>query len=59
MADIYAYILIHYLFQFYVVSMLRLINFTIELADYMMLLDLQCVILNMLFVQSSIPKLII
>ena len=44
------------LFQFYVVWILRLINFTIELTDYMMLLYLQGVTLNMLFVQ---PKLII
>ena len=34
-------------------------KFTIELTDYMMLLYLQGVILNMLFVQSLIPKLII
>ena len=33
--------------------------FTIELTDYMMLHYLQVVILNMLFVQSLIPKLII
>ena len=51
--------LIHYLFQFYVVWILRLINFTIELTDYMKLLYLQDVTLNMLFVQSLIPKLII
>ena len=50
---------VHYLFQFYVVWILRLINFTIELTDYMMLLYLQGIILNLLFVQSSIPKLII
>ena len=43
-------------FQFYVVWILRLINFTIELTDHMMLLYLQGVILNMLFVQSLIPK---
>ena len=36
----------------------RLINFTIDLIDYMILLYLQGVILNMLFAQSSIPKLI-
>ena len=36
---------------------LRLINFTIELTDYMMLLYLQGVTLNMLFVQSLILKL--
>ena len=42
----------------YVVWILRLINFTIELADYMMRLYLQGVTLNMLFVQSLIPKLI-
>ena len=29
---------VHYLFQLYLVWILRLINFTIELADYMMLL---------------------
>ena len=34
-------------------------NFTIEQTDYMMLLYLQGVTLNMLFVQSLIPKLII
>ena len=50
---------LHYLFQFYVVWILRLINFTIELTDYMMLLYLQGVTLNMVFVQSLIPKLII
>ena len=33
--------------------------FTIELTDYIMLLYLQGVTLNMLFVQSLIPKLII
>ena len=33
-------------------------NFTIELTDYMMLIYLQGVILNMLFVQSLIPKFI-
>ena len=49
----------YYLFQFYVVWLLRLINFTIEIKDYMMLFYLQGVILNMLFVQSLIPKLII
>ena len=37
----------------------RLINFTIELTYYIMLLYLQGVILQMLFVQSLIPKLII
>ena len=36
-----------------------LLNFTMELTDYMMLPYLQVVILNMLFVQSSIPKLLI
>ena len=41
------------------VWILRLINFTIELTDYTMLLYLQGVTLNMLFVQSLIPKLII
>ena len=42
MADIVCFhILVHYLFQFYVVWILRLINFTIELTDYMMLLYLQ------------------
>ena len=40
----------------YIVWILRL---TVELTDYMMLLYLQSVILNMLFVQSLIPKLII
>ena len=34
-------------------------NFTIKLTDYMIPLNLQDVILNMLFVQSLIPKLII
>ena len=53
------HIKVHYLFQFYVVWILRLINFTIELTDYMLLLYLQGVTLNMLFVQSLIPKLII
>ena len=43
----------------YVVWILRLINFMIELTDYMMLLYLQGVTLKMLFVQSLIPKLII
>ena len=43
----------------HIVWILRLMNFTIELIDYMMLLYLQGVILNMLFVQSLIPKLII
>ena len=42
----------------FVVWILRLINFTIELTDYMMLLYLQGVTLNMLFAQSLIPKLI-
>ena len=42
-----------------IVWILKLINFTIELTDYMMLLHLQGVTLNMLFVQSLIPKLII
>ena len=37
---------------------MRLIIFTIDLIDYMMLLYLLGVILNMLFAQSSIPKLI-
>ena len=50
---------VHYLFPFYVVWILRLINFTIELTDYMMLLYLQGVVLNMLFLQSLISKLII
>ena len=45
--------------QFYVVWILRLINFTIELTDYMMLLYLQGVTINMLFIQSLILKLII
>ena len=36
-----------------------LTTFTTELTDYMMLLYLQGVTLNMLFVQSLIPKLII
>ena len=39
--------------------LVRLINFTIELTDYMMLLYFQGVTLNMLFVQSLIPKLIL
>ena len=51
--------MLSYLFQFYVVWILRLINFTIELTDFMMLLYLQGVTLNILFVQSLIPKLII
>ena len=51
--DCMLYILVHCLFQFYVV------NFTIEQTNDMMLLYLQDVILNMLFVQSLIPKLII
>ena len=38
------HILAHYLFQFYVVWILRLIKFTIELTDYMMLLYLQGII---------------
>ena len=46
-----------YLFQFCIVWILRLINFTTELTDYMMLLYLQGVTLNMLFVQSLILKL--
>ena len=50
----------NYLFQFYVIWILRLIiNITIELTDYMMPLYLQGVIRNMHFVQSFIPKLII
>ena len=47
-----SYLYVNYLFQFYVVWILRL-------TDYMMLLYLQGVILNMLFVQSVIPNLII
>ena len=44
----------------YLISIpISVLNFTIELADYMMLFYLQGVILNMLFVQSLIPKLII
>ena len=39
--------------------LVRLINFTIELTDYMMLLYLLGVTLKMLFVQSLIPNLII
>ena len=57
MADIVCFhIQVHDLFQFYVVWILRLINFMIELTDYMMLLYLQGIKLNMLFVQSLIPK---
>ena len=51
------HIKVHYLFQFYVIWIRRLINFAIDLIDYMMLLYLQGVILNMLFVQSSIPRI--
>ena len=40
------HIKVHYLFQFYVVWILRLINFTIELIDYMLLLYLQGVTIN-------------
>ena len=47
-----SHLYVNYLFQFYVVWILRL-------TDYMMLLYLQGVILNMLFVQSVIPNLII
>ena len=46
----------HDLFQFYVAWILRLISFTIELTDYMMLLYTQGVTLNKLFVQSLIPN---
>ena len=49
----------YYLFQFKLVWIQRLINFAKELTDYMMLLYLQGIILNMLFVQSLILKLII
>ena len=45
-------------FKFYVVWILRLTNFAIYLIDYMMMLYLLGVILNMLFAQTSIPKLI-
>ena len=51
------HIKIHYLLQFYVIWIRRLINFAIDLIDYIMLLYLQGVILNMLFGQSSIPKI--
>ena len=54
-ADIVCFhIKVHYIFQFYIVWIQRLINFTIELTDYMMLLYLQGVILKLLFVQSLI-----
>ena len=50
---------VNFIVQFYVVWILRLINVTTELIDYTMLLYLQGIILNILFVQVSIPKLII